>query len=132
MVQRKNISSGRPTESFIGYCRAVRLDNPSSLICFSGTTSFNPDGTVSAVGDPYGQTKHILETMKSSLEQLGASLQDVVRTRVYVVDMLKNWEEVAKAHGEVFGEIRPACTMIGTSALAYPEMLVEIDADAVI
>ena len=132
MVERRSVGSGRPSEAELGYCRALRLDNPSSMICFSGTASTNPDGTIAFVGDPYAQTNRILEMMRSALEQLGASLKDVVRTRIYVVDILKNRQAVAKAHGELFGDIRPSCTMIGTSGLVHPDMLVEIDADAVI
>ena len=132
MTKRRSIGSGRPTEAMMGYCRALRFDNPSSLICFSGTAPTNADGSVAFVGDPYGQTKHILEMMKENLGKLGASLENVVRTRIYVVDILNNWEVVGKAHGEFFGEIRPATTMVGTSGLVHPDMLVEIDADAIL
>ncbi len=132
MAKRKSIGSGRPSEAMIGYCRALRFDNPSSLICFSGTAPTNPDGSVYATGDPAAQTTHILEMMKETLQKLGASMKDVVRTRIFVVDILDNWEAVGKAHGEFFGEIRPATTMVGTSGLVHPDMLVEIDADAVI
>ncbi|MEE9199000.1 MAG: RidA family protein [Dehalococcoidia bacterium] len=131
MVQKKSVSSGRPTEAQAGFCRAIRLDDVSSYICVAGNAATNPDGSVYAPGDYYAQTKHILETLiKGYLEQVGASLENVVRTRVYVVDIQKNWEVVARAHGEVFGDIRPTATMIGTSALVHPDMVVEIDADA--
>ncbi len=132
MVERKSASSGRPIEAQAGFSRAIRLDNVSSYICVAGNAATNPDGSVFAPGDYYAQTKHILGLIKGYLEQVGASLENVVRTRVYVVDIQKNWEAVGKAHGEVFSDIRPTSTMIGTSALVHPDMVVEIDADAVL
>ena len=133
MIQKKSVGSGRPIEAQAGFSRVIRLDNVSSRICISGNAATNPDGSVHAPGDYYAQTKYILgDLIKGYLEQVGASLENVVRTRVYVVDIQRNWEAVAKAHGEVFGNIRPTTTMIGTSALGHPDMVVEIDADAAI
>jgi len=132
MPQRKNVSSGRPYEKIIGYSRAVRMDNVSNIVAVCGTTAIDLEGKVVGKGDPYAQTKKILEIIQEMLGKAGASFENVIRTRVYVVDVHKNWEVVGKAHGEVFGDIRPACTLIGVDALADPDMLVEIDADAVV
>ena len=125
--QRKNISSGAPWEARVGYCRAVRLGN---VIEVSGTVALR-DGVLQFAGDPYGQAKVALEIIGEALERAGASLTDVVRTRMYVTD-ISHWEEVGRAHGEVFAEIRPATTMVEVSALIAPEMLVEIEATAVL
>ena len=132
MAKRKSVHTGRPSEDFGGYCRAISFDNPSKLVIFGGTAATNPDGSIAYVGDVYAQTRLVLEMMKENLEKLGSSMKDVVRTRIYVVDIRKNSEAAARAHGEFFRDIRPTSTMIGTDGLAHPDMLVELDADAVI
>jgi len=125
-MERRNISSGSKWEPIIGYCRAVKAGN---MVFVSGTTGVGPDGKVE--GDTYVQTKRALEIIEGALKQAGASMTDVVRTRMYLKD-IGEWEKAAKAHGEFFGEIRPATTMVEVSKLISPEMLVEVEADAVI
>lgn len=126
-MKRLNVSSGAPWESVVGYSRAVRV---GPYIHVAGTTAVNSQGELIGGDDPYAQTAYILKKIETALQQAGAELTDVVRTRIFVTDMT-DWDEVGRAHGEVFGQIRPAATLVEVNSLLEPEMLVEIEADAI-
>jgi enamine deaminase RidA (YjgF/YER057c/UK114 family) len=127
-MRRQLVSSGAPWESLVGYSRAVRTGN---LVHVAGTTATSADGKVVGVGDAYAQTRHALLTIERALAEAGAGLRHVVRTRMFVTD-ISLWEEIGRAHGEFFRDVRPAATMVEVSRLIDPAHLVEIEVDAVI
>jgi enamine deaminase RidA (YjgF/YER057c/UK114 family) len=124
--ERLNVSTGTPWEPVVGYSRAVRV---GPFVWVAGTTATGPDGQIVARGDPGGQARQVLENIRAALERAGARLEHVVRTRIFVRDV-RDWEAIGRVHGEFFGAIRPACTMVEVSGLVDPDMLVEIEADA--
>jgi len=128
MVERQRISSGSPYEPVFGYSRAVRVGD---RVFVSGTVAWGDDGKVTGVGDMYAQARQAIRNIEKALAEAGASLADVVRTRTFVTD-ISRFGEVARAHGEAFAEVRPAATLVAVTALVEPEMLVEIEADAVV
>lgn len=128
MGERANFSTGTPWEPVVGYSRAVRV---GSMVWVAGTTATGPDGNIVGRGDPAAQTRQVLENVKSALARAGARLEHVVRTRIYVRNVA-DWETIGRVHGQYFGQVRPAATLVEVSGLVDPDMLVEIEVDACI